>query len=61
MFTVLKKSANVKTASLWNKKKPTNINAQKHKKSQRELTRAYLKEQTEWIQNQINKIRKIIK
>ena len=32
-------------------------NAQNHKKAQRELTSAYLKEQMECIQNQINKIR----
>ena len=36
---------------------PTNANAQKFKKAQSELTSAYLKEQTEYIQNQINKIR----
>ena len=34
-----------------------NINIQKLKKAQNELTNVYLKEQTEYIQNQINKIR----
>ena len=47
----------MKIASLRNRRNPTNINAQKLKKSQNELTNVYLKEQTEYIQNQINKIR----
>ena len=47
----------MKTTSLCNWRNPTNINAQKLKKAQNELTNAYLKEQTEYIQNQINKIR----
>ena len=34
-----------------------NINAQKPKKAQNELTNVYIKEQIEYIQNQINKIR----
>ena len=46
----------MKTASLSNKRNPTNANAQKLKKIQSELTSAYLKEQTEYIQDQINKI-----
>ena len=53
---VSKKCADVKTASLCNKRNPTNINAQKLK-AQNELTNVFLKEQTEYIQNQINKIR----
>ena len=43
--------------NLCNRKNPTNINAQKLKKALNELTSIYLKEQTENIQNQINKIR----
>ena len=35
------------------------FNAQKLKKAQNELNRIYLKEQTEYIQNQINKIRNL--
>ena len=37
-----------------------NINTQKLKKAQNELTNVYLKELTEYIQNQINKIRESI-
>ena len=51
------KRADVKTASKCNRKNPTNTNAQKLKKAQNELTSMYLKEQTENIQNQIDKIR----
>ena len=36
---------------------PTNINALKLKKAQNELANIHLKEQTEYIQNQINMIR----
>ena len=36
---------------------PTNINTQKLKKAQNELTSKYLKELIEYAQNQINKIR----
>ena len=36
---------------------PTNTNALKLKKAQNELANIYLKEQTEYIQNQIDKIR----
>ena len=56
-LAVRKKRADVKTAFKCNRRKPTNINAQKLKKAQNELTNIYLKEQTEYIQNQINKIR----
>ena len=53
-LTVTKKRAGVKSAFLWNWRNPTNINAQK---TQNELTNVYLKEQTKYIQNNINKIR----
>ena len=46
-----------KSASLHNRRDPTNINTQKLKKAQNELTNVYLKEQTEYIQNEINKNR----
>ena len=39
----------MKIASLSNKKNPTNANTQKRKKSQSELTNAYLNEQKEYI------------
>ena len=47
----------MKTASKCNRKNPTNTNALKLKKAQNELASIYLKEQTEYIQNQIDKIR----
>ena len=47
----------MKTVSLCNKRNPTNVNAQKLKKGQKELINAYQKEQIEYIQEQINKIR----
>ena len=53
---VRKKCADMKTASKCNRKNPTNINALKLKKAQNELANIYLKEQTEYIHNQINKI-----
>ena len=56
-LAVRKKWADVKTASLYNRRNLININAQKLKKAQNELTNIYQKEQTEGIQNQINKIR----
>ena len=46
-----------KTASKCNRKYPTNTNALKLKKAQNELANIYLKEQSEYIQNQIDKIR----
>ena len=52
-----KKHADVKTASKCNRNNPTNTNALKLKKAQNEIANMYLKEQTEYIQNQINKIR----
>ena len=47
----------MKTASKRNRKNPTNTNALILKKAQNELANIYLKEQTQYIQNQINKIR----
>ena len=54
---VRKKQDNVKTASLCSKRNSANVNAQKLKKAQRELINAYQKEQLEYSQDQINKIR----
>ena len=56
-LAVREKCADVKTASKYNRKNPTNANALKLKKAQNELASIYLKEQTEYIQNQIDKIR----
>ena len=53
----LKKRADVKTVSKCNKKILIHLNALKRKKSSNEFGNIYLKEQTECIQNQINKIR----
>ena len=47
----------MKTESLYNKRNPTNANAQKLKKAKRELINALQKEQIGYIQRQINKIR----
>ena len=51
----------MKTASKCNRNNPTNINALKLKKAQNELVNIYLKEQKEYIQNQIDKIRDSVK
>ena len=59
-LAVRKKHADMKTASKCNRKNPTNINALKLKKAQNELANIYLKEQTEYIQNQINKIKDLV-
>ena len=56
-LAVREKHADVKTASKCNRKNPTNANALKLKKAQNELASIYLKEQTEYIQNQIDKSR----
>ena len=56
-LVVRKKRTYVKTAFKCNRKNTTNINALKLKKAQNELANVYLKEPTEYIQNQINKIR----
>ena len=53
----LKKCTNVKISSLHKRKNPENINAQKLKKAQNELSNVHLKEETEYIQIQINNIR----
>ena len=50
----------MKTASKCNRRNPTNTNALKLKKAQKEFANIYLKEQTEYIQNQINKIRDLV-
>ena len=55
-LAVREKCADMKTASKCNRKNPTNTNALKLK-AQNELANLYLKEQTEYIQNQIDKIR----
>ena len=56
-LAVREKRADVKTASKCNRKNPTNTNALKIKKVKHELASIYIKEQTEYIQNQIDKIR----
>ena len=53
----IEKRALVKTASKSYRKNPTNTNGIKLKKVQYQLTGIYLKEQTEYIQNKIDKIR----
>ena len=54
---VRQKSADVKTASKCNRKNLTNTDVLKLKKAQNELANIYLKEQTNYIQNQIDKVR----
>ena len=56
-LAVREKRALVKTASKNYRKNPTNTNALKLKTAQYQLTGIYIKEQTEYIQNQIDKIR----
>ena len=56
-LAVREKRADVKTASKCYRKNPTNTNALKLKKAQNELASIYLKELTEYIQNQMDKIR----
>ena len=51
------KRAHVKAASKSYRKNPTNTNARKLKTAQYQLAGMYIKEQTEYIQNQIDKIR----
>ena len=51
------KRALVKTASKSYQKNPTNTNARELEKAQHQLTGIYLKEQAEYVQNQIDKIR----
>ena len=54
---VREKRALVKTAPKSYRKNPTNTNARKLEKAQYQLAGIYLKEQAEYIQNQIDKIR----
>ena len=57
---VREKGALVKTASKSYRKNPTNTNARKLEKVQYQLAGIYLKEQAEYIQNQIDKIRDLV-
>ena len=57
---VREKRADVKTASKNYRKNPTYTNARKLKKTQDQLAGIYKKEQTEYIQNQIDKIRDLV-
>ena len=56
-LAVKEKRTQVKTAPKSYRKNPTKTNAIQLKKAQYQLTGIYLKEQTEYIQNQIDKIR----
>ena len=56
-LAVREKRALVKTASKNYRKNPTNTNALKLKTAQYQLAGIYIKEQTEYIQNQLDKIR----
>ena len=56
-LAVREKRALAKTASKSYRKNPTNTNARKLEKAQYQLAGIYIKEQTEYIQNQIDKIR----
>ena len=56
-LAVREKRTLVKTASKSYQKNPTNTNARELEKAQHQLTGIYLKEQAEYIQNQIDKIR----
>ena len=56
MLALRDKRADVKTASKSHRKNPTNTNAINLKKARYQLAGIYLKEQTEYIQNQIDKI-----
>ena len=53
ILAVRENRADVKTASKCNTKNPTNTNALKLKKAQNQLASIYLKEQIEYIRNQI--------
>ena len=57
MLAVRERRALVKTASKSYRKNPTNINTLKLKKARYQLAGIYLKEQKEYIQNQIDKMR----
>ena len=60
-LAVREKRADMKTASKCNRKKPTNANALKLKQAKNEWASIYLKEQTEYIQNQIDMLRDSVK
>ena len=57
-LAVMVKHDSVETTSLCNKKNPINTNAQKLMKTQTELFNTYIKKPTEFIHDQINKIRR---
>ena len=59
-LAVREKRADVKSASKRYRNNPTNTNAMKLKKAPNRLTNIYQKEQTEYIQNQIDKIRDLV-
>ena len=56
-LAVREKRSHVKTASKSYRKNPTNTNDRKLKTAQYQLAGIYIKEQTEYIQNQMDKIR----
>ena len=56
-LAVREKRAHVKTVFKSYRKNPTNTNARKLKTAQYQLASIYIKKQTEYIQNQIDKIR----
>ena len=60
-LAVREKRAHVKTASKNYRKNPTNTNARKLKTAQYQLAGIYIKKQTEYIKNQIDKIRDSVK
>ena len=60
-LAVREKRALVKTASKNYRKNPTNTNALKLETAQYQLAGIYIKEQTEYIRNQIDKIRDSVK
>ena len=57
ILAVRKKCADIKTAFKCNRRNPNNINAQILKKAQNELANIYQKEQAEYIEININRIR----
>ena len=60
MLAVREKCTLVKTASKSYRKNPTITNARKLEKAQYQLAGIYLKEQTEYIKNQIDNIRDLV-
>ena len=60
-YQLEKKRSDLKTASKCHRNNPNNTNDLKLKKAQNELVNIYLKEQTEYIKNQIGKIRDPVK